>query len=107
MKIGLNARFLTQPFTGIGKYSYQLIRALSELDATNDYFLFTPQLVDFTLPDNFKQIRVPEANYNSASLRKAHWEYQLVPQEMKKWGINIAHFLYPSNPFKKLGIPTI
>lgn len=107
MKIGLNARFLTQPFTGIGQYSYQLLTALSELDEVNDYFLLTPQLVDFPLPENFKQIRVPENNYPSASLRKADWEYNLVPQEMKKLNVNLAHFLYPSNPLKKLGVPTI
>ena len=107
MKIGINARFLPQPFTGIGKYSYNLLSALAQLDEQNEYFLFTPQLVDFPLPDNFKQIRVPEKNFASASLRKAHWEYTLIPQELKKWGIDLVHFLYPSNPNKKLGIPTI
>lgn len=107
MKIGINARFLPQPHTGIGKYSYNLLSALSQLDEVNQYFLFTPQLIDFPLPENFRQIRVPEKNLASASLRKAHWEYILIPQEMKKWGVDMAHFLYPSNPLKKLGIPTI
>ena len=107
MKIGINARFLPQLYTGIGKYSYNLLSALAQLDETNEYFLFTPQLVDFPLPDNFKQIRVPEKDYHSPSLRKAHWEYSLIPQEIKKWGIHLAHFLYPSNPLIKLGIPTV
>ena len=107
MKIGINARFLPQPYTGIGKYSYNLLSAMSQLDEVNEYFLFTHQLVDFPLPDNFKQVRVPEKDFASPSLRKAHWEYKLIPQEMEKWGINLAHFLYPSNPVKKLGIPTI
>jgi len=107
MKIGINARFLPQPFTGIGKYSYNLLSALSQLDEVNEYFLFTHQLADFPLPENFKQIRVPEKDYSSPSLRKAHWEYNLIPKEMKKWEIDLAHFLYPSNPLIKLGIPTI
>ncbi len=107
MKIGINARFLPQPYTGIGKYSYNLLSALSQLDEENQYFLFTHQLVDFPLPENFKQIRVPEKDYKSPSLRKAHWEYNLIPKEMEKWGIDMAHFLYPSNPLMKLGIPTI
>lgn len=107
MKIGINARFLSQPYTGIGKYSYNLLSALAQLDEENEYYLFTPQLVDFPLPDNFKQIRVPEKDYNSPSLRKAHWEYKLIPEEIKKWGIDLVHFLYPSNPLFKLGIPTI
>jgi glycosyltransferase involved in cell wall biosynthesis len=107
MKIGINARFLPQPYTGIGKYSYNLLSALAELDEVNQYFLFTPQLVDFSLPENFRQIRVPEKNFASPSLRKAHWEYHLIPKEMKKWEVDMAHFLYPSNPLNKLGIPTI
>lgn len=107
MKIGINARFLPQPYTGIGKYSYNLLSALAQLDEKNEYFLFTPQLVDFPLPDNFKQIRVPEKDFNSPSLRKAHWEYKLIPKEIEKWGIDLAHFLYPSNPLIKLGVPTV
>lgn len=107
MKIGLNARFLAKPYTGIGKYTYQLLSALSEQDKQNNYFLFTPQLVDFSLPDNFRQIRVPEKDFQSASLRKFHWEHKLLPREFEKWGIDLAHYLYPSNPNKRQKIPTI
>ena len=107
MNIGINARFLTQPYTGIGKYTYHLIKAISKFDHQNDYFLFTPKLVDFPLPGRFKQIRVPEGDYASPSLRKAHWEQKLVPQEMEKWKIDLAHYLYPSNPNKKSKIPVI
>ena len=46
MKIGINARFLTQPFTGIGQYTRNLVPALAALDSSNEYFLFTPELVD-------------------------------------------------------------
>ena len=107
MKIGINARFLVHPYTGIGQYTYNLMRALGKIDKKNEYLLFTPELVELQLPDNFEQVRVPEKEYKSPSLRKAHWEHVLIPQEIKKWKVNIAHFLYPSNPKKKLGIPTI
>jgi glycosyltransferase involved in cell wall biosynthesis len=107
MKIGINARFLVHPYTGIGQYTYSLIRALAETDVKNEYLLFTPELVELQLPENFKQVRIPEKEYASASLRKAHWEHVLVPQEMKKWNINLAHFLYPSNPNKSLGVPVV
>jgi len=107
MKIGINARFLAEPYTGIGKYTYHLIEALSKEDPVNDYFIFTPQLIELPLPDNFKLIRVPEGNFSSPSLRKYNWEHVLVPKEMKKWEIDLAHFLYPSNPSTPLGIPTI
>ena len=107
MRIGINARFLTEPYTGIGKYTYNLLKALSKFDYVNEYFLFTPELVDFPLPGRFKQIRVPEGDYQSDSFRKFHWEQKLVPLEMEKWKIGLAHFLYPSNPNKKMNIPTI
>ncbi len=107
MKIGINARFLAHPFTGIGQYTYNLLRALAKVDKKNEYLLFTPELVDLQLPDNFKQVRIPEKEYKSPSFRKAHWEHILVPREIEKWGVELAHFLYPSNPKKSLKIPTI
>jgi len=107
MKIGINARFLTNPYTGIGQYSINLLQALAKIDHENEYFLLTPELVELNLPESFRQIRVPEKKYKSASLRKANWEQVLVPQEMEKLGVDLAHFLYPCNPNKKLSIPTI
>lgn len=107
MKIGINARFLAHPFTGIGQYTFNLLRALAKIDKKNEYLLFTPELVDLQLPENFKQVRIPEKEYKSASFRKAHWEHVLIPREIEKWGIDLVHFLYPSNPKKSLNIPTI
>ncbi len=107
MKIGINARFLTQPFTGIGQYTRSLIPTLAKLDSSNEYFLFTPELVDFELPDNCRQIRVAEKPYRSESFKKAYWEHTLVPKEMERFEVDVAHFLYPSNPRRKLPMPTI
>ena len=107
MKIGINARFLIHPYTGIGQYTYSLMQALSEIDKRNEYLLFTPEFAELQLPENFQQIRIPEKEFKSASLRKAHWEHILVPREIKKWKVDLAHYLYPSNPKKSLGIPTI
>ncbi len=107
MKIGINARFLTQPYTGTGQYTRLLLSALARLDSANEYFLFTPELVEWNLPDHFHQLRILEKPSYSLSLQKAHWEHVLVPQEMKKWKIDLAHFLYPSNPWARLPFPTI
>lgn len=107
MKIGLNARFLMHPYTGIGKYTFELVRALSKIDEENEYLLFVPEPVDVELPENFQQIRLPEKHRFSGSVAKAHWEHTLLPDEMEKLNIDLAHFLYPSNPLKKLSIPTI
>ena len=107
MKIGINARFLVEPYTGIGQYTRSLVQTMAEMEPKNEYILFTPKLVDINLPDNCRQIRVVEKPYRSASVRKAHWEHVLVPREMERFEVNIAHFLYPSNPRRKFPIPTI
>jgi glycosyltransferase involved in cell wall biosynthesis len=107
MKIGINARFLMHPYTGIGRYTRQLVSALAKQDSLDEYFLFVPEPVDLNLPENFHVVRVAEKESSSASLRKEHWEHTLLPQEMEKIGIQLAHFLYPSNPWKKLPFPTV
>lgn len=106
MKIGINARFLTHPHTGIGQYTHYLLRSLAAADAGNEYFLFSPEAVALKLPDNFHFIRVPERS-GSPSWAKAHWEHRLVPQEMEKWKVDLAHFLYPANPWRKLPFPAV
>ncbi len=107
LKIGLNARFLVHPFTGIGQYTRHLITAMAEVAPQNEYFLFTPELVDFPFPENCHQIRLAEKKFSSNSLKKAHWEQILLPAEMEKFKLNMVHYLYPSNPRKKLPWPTV
>ncbi len=107
MKIGINARFLTAPFTGIGQYTRSLAAAMAEAEPANEYLLFTPELTDVNLPDNCRQIRVAEKPYRSESLKKAHWEHVLAPKEMERSEVDVAHFPYPSNPRRRLPMPTI
>lgn len=107
MKIGINARFLMHPFTGIGQYTRSLIPTLAKKTPENEYFLFTPELVDIDLPDNCRQMRVAEKNYKSDSIKKAHWEHILVPNEMEQMGLDLVHFPYPANPRRRMKMPVI
>jgi len=107
MKIGINARFLTHPFTGIGQYTRSLIPTLAKKEPQNEYFLFTPELSDIDLPENCHQIRVAEKGYKSDSIRKAHWEHVLVPKEMEKIELDLVHFPYPANPRHKMKMPVV
>ncbi len=44
MRIAINCRsFLNKNYTGIGRYTYQLIQSLSEIDRQNEYLLYTPK----------------------------------------------------------------
>ncbi len=57
MKIGIDARFLTHPQVGGFKtYSKNLIKALGQIDHTNQYLIYVDRSPDLTaLPanDNF------------------------------------------------------
>ena len=45
MRIGINARFLTKPFTGIGQVCKGLISELVKIDEDNEYILVVPEKV--------------------------------------------------------------
>lgn len=61
MRIGLDARYLYTYFTGVGRYSYNLIRALAKLDDGHDYMIFKHR--SYTAPivgqPRFKELTVP------------------------------------------------
>ena len=48
MKIGVDARLLSRPLTGIGRYLLEMCRALSKIDKV-DLYLFSPEQI---LPNN-------------------------------------------------------
>ncbi len=108
MKIGINARFLAFPYTGIGQYLRSLLSALAAAESHHQYVLFTPELVELPLPaDRFRQIRLPEREDFSPSLAKAHWEHVLLPRELLSWGVDLAFFPYPSNPWCTMPFPVV
>lgn len=54
MKIGIDARPLRHPYTGIGKYLEQILRELAEADKENEYFLYCHQDFDLRFTVNHK-----------------------------------------------------
>lgn len=62
MRIAINCRsFLLKNYTGIGRYSYNLVRSLSALDKNNEYWLYV-QKKYFDFKRNVP--RVPGANFS-------------------------------------------
>ena len=64
VRIGIDARELTHPHTGIGCYVLHLVQVLAEIDDKNEYFLFIGteerrRLGNLELPPNFFLIEVP------------------------------------------------
>ncbi|MDA1060934.1 MAG: glycosyltransferase, partial [bacterium] len=112
MKIAVNARLLTRPFTGMGQYTLNLFKELAALDIENEYVLVVPEKVSC---DGFSKnvgIKIlPEKKFPSAGMRKTWWEQISLPEYFEKIGVDIAFFPYPSNPWTsdwyKKGIKTV
>lgn len=111
MKIGIQARFLIQPYTGIGQVTWNLLAALAEMDRENEYFLAVPEEVDaqegfkgkyFKWPVNFKVEVIPEVGAGPAGIRKYRWEQSQVPEFFREKQVDLAHYLYPANPQRGL-----
>ena len=61
MRIAINCRsFLNKNYTGIGRYAYNLVKSLSEIDSRNEYWLYAQKkYFDFKR----KVPRVPASNF--------------------------------------------
>ena len=109
MKIGLNARFLSEPYTGIGQYTWNLLMAMAKQDKSAKWVLVMPKSLkikdpNLKIPENTEILIIPEKKLPTASLRKAFWEQFQAPRALKKAKVDLIHYPYPANPrFHKLG----
>ena len=120
MKIGINARFLNKPFTGIGQYTRYLFAFLAELNpdieflmvATEEPFDDLDKKIPLAakLPRNIKIVVVPEKfnwRFVPAGFRKAYWEQNQIIKYFKEQKVDLIHIPYPANPVRKLKIPVV
>lgn len=115
MKIGVNARLLTKPFTGIGQYTRNLVAELARKDAETQYVLVVPHEIPHQLaaefPENVEIKVLKEKKFPSAGLRKTWWEQIQVPEFFVQQKVDVAFFTYPSNPWTndwyKKGLKTV
>ncbi len=95
MRIAIDCSPLAKKITGIGTYTYHLVKALCEIDAENAYFLLVHRRLemDFALPSNF-EIVPPKREYGKSTpflLFEA-------PRIIRERGIELFHgtnFLIP------------
>ena len=103
MKIGVNARLLTKPFTGIGQYTRNLLAELARKDMETQYILVVPEEIPQTLAKEFpKNVEIKvlkEKRFPGAGMRKTWWEQIQVPEFFLKAKVDIAFFTYPCNPW--------
>jgi len=103
MKIGINARFISQPYTGIGQYTVNLFKKLAGISKGDEFVLVSNQKTEEKFPLNITVKIIPEKKWLiSASLKKLYWEQVQVPRFFTKNNFDILHFTYPAYPLKGL-----
>lgn len=76
MRIGIDARMYSPKFTGIGRYNFELIRRLLEMDKQNTYVLFMnePEYSQCTFENsNVEKVLVDAKYYSFAEQIKFPW----------------------------------
>lgn len=105
MKIGIDARFYSSSFTGIGRYVYELIENLLKLDQRNQYVLFfnNPEFEKFTLPrKGVTKILADSPHYSF----KEQWHFWRL---LQKENLDLMHFTHFNAPilYRRPSIVTI
>ncbi|WP_333859642.1 glycosyltransferase family 4 protein [Clostridium sp.] len=97
MKIGIDGRAAKwYRGTGIGTYTYQLIKCLNNIDSINNYLLFMPESFknDIYLKKNFKLDNAPQND------KVNFWEEIIIPNIIKSNKIDLYHV-----PQNGVGLP--
>lgn len=107
MKIAVNGRFLAKPYTGIGQYTRNLYSAMATLYTEDEFVFFVHEKVEVDFPSNCGIVVIKESRIGTGGVKKTYWEQYQVPKAILASGAQVAHFPYPSNPWKKFAIPTV
>lgn len=97
MRIGIDGRAAKwYRGTGIGTYTYQLIKCLNNIDSINNYLLFMPENFkgDIWLKKNFKLNNAPQND------KINFWEEIIIPNIIKNNKIDLYHV-----PQNGVGLP--
>lgn len=105
MRIGVDARFYTSAFTGIGRYVYELTQNIFKLDNKNEYVLFLNKTgYDEFAPSqqNVKKVLVNAPHYSFAE-QFHFW------RALERENLDLMHFTHFNAPvfYKKPSVVTI
>jgi glycosyltransferase involved in cell wall biosynthesis len=92
-RIGIDARYLEDENTGVGRYSYNLITNLLEVDPKNDYSVVVQDDYTGSLPagENVTYVRVPYAPITLSSL-------VTMSGKVRGLGLDLWHAHFPVTP---------
>ena len=111
MRVAFNALFLQEPYTGTGRYVYNLLRSLGRVDGVTEYVVMSPrepQVVPET-PSTFRWQTVPvgKLERGGENVEKVVWEQFTFPGAARRADARVMHIPYFAPPMRTLKIPTV
>jgi glycosyltransferase involved in cell wall biosynthesis len=94
MKIGIDCRMYSTKFTGIGKYTKQLVENLAKIDQINQYLLYFNK-------DEFHDFKPPAPNFKKYEIDAPHYslkEQTLFALALYQTNPDIMHFTHFNSP---------
>jgi len=95
MRIGIDARFYGPTGKGVGRYSQKLIENLEKIDQENDYFIFLSR-------ENFSLYNPQNPKFNKVLSPYQYYSFKeqvFFPFQLKKFNLDLVHFLHFNVPF--------
>ncbi len=77
MKVGVDARLLSRPITGIGRYTLEMCRALSNINGVSLY-LYSPSPIDNNIVSGLELATIRTHSWNNGLLRQL-WSESYLP----------------------------
>lgn len=94
MRIGIDCRMYSSQFTGIGRYVFELVENLQQIDTTNEYFLF------FNQPE-FSNFQAGSPNFHKVLVDVKHYSLQEQTKFNKilnLYKLDLMHFTHFNAP---------
>jgi glycosyltransferase involved in cell wall biosynthesis len=110
MRVAINALFLQEPEVGQGRYVYNLIESLGQVDGVTDYLILShkaPKAAPET-PSSFQwEIASVGGPARGANLEKLLWEQVGFPAAAKRGGAKLAHIPHFAPAYRGIGMPQV
>lgn len=110
MRVAINALFLQEPEVGQGRYVYNLIESLGQVDGVTDYLILSPKAPKAApeTPSSFQWEIAPVGGpARGANLEKLMWEQSGFPSAAKKGGAKLAHIPHFAPVYRGIGAPQV
>jgi glycosyltransferase involved in cell wall biosynthesis len=106
MRIAIDATAIPRLMAGAGVYTYQLVRALTALEADHDYVVFARSDTFDELARQRPRLRVVQVRAPSRAERLL-WEQLILPGQLRRLRIDVLHSPHHTTPALPLPCPRV